>query len=342
MTNNQELSYGFIENHRDSIDIHAFLDMICKTTGEYIDWNVAISVALNEYRTSLSYNALNQAFIIACEHRSVAILSILREFAYNLTPLTIERALVVCCKFSDILCLDIVKYWARRGPNSKIQLTLTSITIAYWIQANMNASYSDGHVRWKHDCVVRRLVSNHYSSLPNISCLNPECRCQYKYKYESYLSRCSNGDVSRVRAILKEDPERAGEYLSIGALHNSPGTVMLVHDEYRQTIQPADIAEAIDTAINHKHPCVIDLLLALFDSDCIHSAYTNIFNKNCEQGKYERIKLMLTSCNQDPLFGHEFTFDASLVIERPNVMRLLIRAYPEKIQEQFPDWVIEY
>ena len=381
LTDNQELTFEFIENHKDIIDIHAFMDAVChKSTRAYTNWNVAISVALNEYRFSISIEALNQAFIIACEHKSVAIMSILIEFAYSLTPLTIERALIVCRQFSDMLCMTIIKRWARLGhaSDSPILLTPTSIAIGHTIHAKVssNSKYPN---TWDDDWNIRWLLNNHYSRLPGTSrtkqnpdplslntrgqgitrnrgnkCLSPPDP-SFSVTRELGIIRnrgnkclsppdlrdCgTDGNVEMVRAMLIEDPSQGGVYFCQGVLGDRPEVERLVHNEFGHTTRSWNQTPALEMAINDTHPFVIDMLMHIFKDRGGLDTWISIFNDMCERGKHDAVEFILTDCKYSPLSECGFTFNPDLVKAQQKIVTLLCATYREQVLKQFPDWVV--
>ena len=223
------------------------------STNAYTEWNVAISIALNEYRSTISIETINQAFTTACEHRSVATTSILIEFTFSLSPLTIEKALVACRRFSEVLCLTIIKRWAVLGrPSNLILLTPTSIVIGHTILVRRcTHADRDRAQRWRDDRPIRKLLDDHYAWTLGL-------------KGDCQIERCGiDGNVDMVRAMLKEDSSLGGLYLRQGVKGNNLTVVMLVVKEFEHTRHTWNIESALETAASHKYPLMVDLLMDL-------------------------------------------------------------------------------
>lgn len=340
---NYELAASILKNHRDSIDIHAFLDIVCRCSNTNEERNEAMKLALGKFRTSIDEPTINRAFITACEFRSVSIIPIFSTFFYRLSNETIEIALILCLRYTQKICLRIIKSRAERGrdPRMNMQLTVRSLAIGFKL------CYRRGSRAAK----ILELMDVHYARLQGVKCgKGHKCRCG---RHRQRLQECGiHGQIDMVQAILIEEPMWAGRFLDQGVDGNSPGVVMLVYDGYRELLEITDITRAMDSALFHAFPFMTDMLIDLFPDAYTEDTYVKIFNNRCECDMHDSVKLILAKCKQSGqsapthgrhmlLFEHGFTFNPEKVKTGKKTLNILYAAYGNQLREQFPDWEYE-
>lgn len=319
-----------IGNPNNGIDMRTFIDVLsrCKNTYREGIRNEAISLALKGRRTSV--DAANRSFIQACEFRSSAIIPIFDEFLHILTSETIEAALIHCQEFSHNLCLDIINRWAARSRwfNKNNKLSPRSLAIGFKICSRRE---------FRSITKVYDILNDHYAKLPGVTC-GRGYSCECGRKRQLLIDCAEHGVMDMIRAMLIEEPTRAGRFLRDGVSGNNPEVVMFLFEHCRELITPGHVVNALDTALYLGNSFMIDMLANLFPNELTPAAYVKIFNENCEYNMHRSIELMLTKCRHALLFEVNFTFNPVKVKANKKIVRLLYAIYGNQLREQFPDW----
>lgn len=323
-----------MRNPSNSIDMHAFMDIIsrCRDTYRHGVRNEAISTVLKGRKTGVSETA-NRTFIQACEFRSIAIIPIFEEFMRILTSETIEAALIHCQDTFPNLCLDIINRWASgfHWLDKKIRLSPRSLAIGFKICE-----------RREHKSIARvyDILNNHYSKLPGVMC-GKGYGCPCGQRRQLLIDCAEHGVMDMIRAMLIEEPSRAGRFLRDGASGNNPEVVMFLFEHYRELIVSEHVEKALDTALYLGNSFMVDMLADLFPNELTPAVYVKIFNENCKYNMHRSVELMLAKCKHVLLFENGFTFNPTKVQANRKIVRLLDATYGDQLRKQFPDWDYE-